>query len=101
VKKFLKLGNAIKLPFKKNFFDLVISINTIHNLSKKKCLIALAEINRVSKKNSFITVDDFSNEKEKKKLACGILRQKVYFILMNGLIYFKKQDIKVTIIGLK
>jgi SAM-dependent methyltransferase len=79
VKRFLKLGNAIKLPFKNNFFDLVISINTIHNLSKKKCLIALAEINRVSKKNAFITVDAFSNEIEKKKISMWNLTAKSIF----------------------
>ena len=50
VKHLLKLGNAKKLQFKDNTFDLIISINTLHNLNKKECSMALKEINRVSKK---------------------------------------------------
>ena len=53
IKKFVKIGNAKKLPFQDRFFDLVISINTLHNLKKKDCIIALSEINRVTKKKCF------------------------------------------------
>ena len=53
VKNNLQVANAVKLPFKDNFFDLVISINTIHNLEKEDCAIALKEISRVSKKKRF------------------------------------------------
>ena len=67
IKKFLDVGCCTKLPYQNNYFDLVISINTIHNLNKKKCGKALKEINRVSKKNSFITVDAYKNSVEKKK----------------------------------
>ncbi len=59
------VGNAKELQFDDNSFDLVISITTIHNLDIKECEIALKEIQRVSKKNSFITVDAFHNDKEK------------------------------------
>ena len=67
VRKNLKVANAKKLPFPDNSFDIVISINTIHNLNKKDCAQALKEISRVSKKNSYITVDAYKNKKEKKK----------------------------------
>lgn len=50
VKKYLKFGNAKKLKFKDNYFDLVLSINTIHNLSRRDCAMALKEISRVTKK---------------------------------------------------
>ena len=40
VKPFLSVGDAVSLPFNANSFDLVISINTIHNLEKEKCKIA-------------------------------------------------------------
>lgn len=65
VKPFLKTANAIDLPYKDNSFDLVISINTVHNLEKPELTRALQEIKRVSRKNSFITVDAYRNEKEK------------------------------------
>lgn len=68
VREFLKVGSADKLPFKDNEFDLVISINTIHNLDLGGCSMALKEIERVSKKNSFITVDSYTNEEEKKNM---------------------------------
>lgn len=65
VKDFLKLGDAKQLNYKDNYFDLVISITTVHNLDLKDCKKALKEIERVSKKHKFITVDAYSNEKEK------------------------------------
>ena len=46
----LKYGNAMKINYKNNFFDAVISINSIHNLKEKNCIKALKEIKRVSKK---------------------------------------------------
>lgn len=66
VKPFLKVANAMRLPFEDKSFDIVISINTIHNLEKKSLITALKEIQRVSKKYSFITVDAYRNEEEKK-----------------------------------
>ena len=68
VKQFLKVANAKELPFEDDYFDLVISINTIHNLEEKECSISLKEINRVTKKNAFITVDAFRNSEEEKKM---------------------------------
>ena len=68
IKSFCKVANAMNLPFENDEFDLVISINTIHNLSLENCKKALSEIERVSKKDKFITVDAFSNEEEKKRM---------------------------------
>ena len=48
-----------------NSFDVVISINTVHNLDKGDCGKALREISRVSKKHSYITVDAYRTEQEK------------------------------------
>ena len=60
------VGDAKQLPFDDNTFDLVISIVTIHNLDLNDCAKSLQEINRVSKKNSFITVDAYETDEEKK-----------------------------------
>ena len=76
IKNKLQVANATKLPYEDNFFDLVIAINTIHNLDKHECEIALKEISRVSKKNSFITVDAFNNEDEKKRMYAWNLTAK-------------------------
>ena len=68
VKPFLQVGNATELPFKDNYFDFVISINTIHNLNLQDCASALQEIERVTKGNSFITVDAYRNDEERARM---------------------------------
>ena len=68
VKPYIDVGNAKDLPYNCNSFDLVISINTIHNLEKTDCIMALQEIERVSKGNSFIVVDAYRNRHEKEKI---------------------------------
>lgn len=67
VKKFLQVGNAKNLPYKDKSFDLVISINTVHNLKLEECKQALREISRVGK-YAFITVDAYRNTQEKKRM---------------------------------
>lgn len=78
VKPFLTIGNAKDLPFPDKFFDLVISINTIHNLPREECREALREIMRVSKKNAFVTVDAYRTKKEKKRLEAWNLTALTY-----------------------
>ena len=76
VKKFLKVGDAKKLNYDDNSFDLVISITTIHNLDVNECKKSLQEIERVSKKHKFITVDAFSNDEEKELMYAWNLTAK-------------------------
>lgn len=64
VKPYITVCSADDLPFPDGYFDLVISINTIHNLPIEKCKTALREIQRVTKKNAFITVDAWRNRNE-------------------------------------
>jgi SAM-dependent methyltransferase len=65
---YLAVGSAVQLPYPDRSFDLVISINTIHNLSLHDCEAALREIQRVSRGNSFIVVDAYRNEQERTRL---------------------------------
>ena len=89
VKEFLQVGNAINLPYKDKSFDIVISINTIHNLEKDECAQALREITRVSKKNSFITVDAYRSEEEKKKMHEWNLTAKTILSVNDWKLFFK------------
>ena len=57
IKKYLQVANATKLPFKDDSFDFVMSVNTVHNLNREDCATSLQEIERVSRGNSFITVE--------------------------------------------
>ena len=69
----LTVGNATELPFQGKSFDLVISINTIHNLEVKDCIKALREIERVSNVNSFVMVDGWRSEIERSALNSWVL----------------------------
>jgi len=68
VKPYLSVGNATHLPFKDNSFDLVLSINTLHNLRTYNLEKGLKELERVKKKNSYIVMDSFRNENERVNL---------------------------------
>lgn len=67
MKPFLRIGNARELPFPDGYFDLVLSINTIHNLPLDECRQALREIQRVTGKNAFIMVDAWRTEEERER----------------------------------
>jgi ubiquinone/menaquinone biosynthesis C-methylase UbiE len=68
VKKNLFIGNAKELFFENKSFDLVISINTLHNLDLKDFKKSIKEIKRVSRKYSFIVLDAWNNEIEKQRI---------------------------------
>lgn len=68
VRSCMQLASADSLPFGDNSFDLVISINTIHNLSLDRCRQALREIQRVSNGNAFVTMDAWRNDDERERL---------------------------------
>ena len=59
-------GDVMDLPFPDNSFDLVTSINCIHNLHVRHIPLALKEIQRVSRQNCFITVDSYETEEQRK-----------------------------------
>ena len=90
MKNKVEVANAKSLPFKDNSFDLVISINTIHNLNREDCAKALKEIERVSIKNSFITVDAFSNEIEKKQMYAWNLTAKTIMSTEDWKTFFEE-----------
>jgi len=90
IKNKLKVGDAKALPYEDNFFDLVISINTIHNLEAKECGIALKEISRVSKGNAFVTVDAFNNDYEKEEMYAWNLTAKTIMSVDEWIKFFKK-----------
>ena len=64
----LIIGNANNLPFEDNYFDLVISINTLHCLKCFDLEKALIEMQRVSKNHKYLCVESYRNEEEKANL---------------------------------
>jgi ubiquinone/menaquinone biosynthesis C-methylase UbiE len=90
VKPFLSVANAMSLPFDDNSFDVVISINTVHNLDREECAKALQEIERVSKGKSFITVDAYRNEEEKNRMFAWNLTAKTIMSVEEWKEFFDK-----------
>lgn len=68
VRPYLEVGNCTKLPYPDKSFDLVISLNTFHNLYCYDLDKALREVERVGKKNKYIVVESYRNEEEKANL---------------------------------
>lgn len=64
----LKVGNAVDLPWPDDYFDLVISINTFHNLFNFQLDRALQEFERVGKDNKYLCVESYRTEQEKANL---------------------------------
>jgi protein-L-isoaspartate(D-aspartate) O-methyltransferase len=60
--------SAIELPFEDDSFDLVISINTVHNLYCYELDAALKEMERVGRKNKYLCVESYRTEEEKVNL---------------------------------
>lgn len=68
VKEFLTVGDAKSLPYPNNYFDLVISINSLHCLHSYDLEKALKEMERVAKSKKYLCVESFRTEEEKANL---------------------------------
>lgn len=61
-------GSATSLPWPDNYFDLVVSITTLHNLYAYDLEKALKEVERVGKRHKYVCVESYRSEKEKVNL---------------------------------
>jgi len=65
-------------PFGDNYFDLVISLTTLHNLRLFDLKTALTEIERVGKQG-YIMLESYRNEQEQFNLQCWALTCESFF----------------------
>lgn len=65
-------------PFADDQFDLVISLNALHNLPLPKLTAALKEIDRVGRQK-YLTVESYRNEQELFNLQCWALTCEAFF----------------------
>ncbi|MBI4309686.1 MAG: class I SAM-dependent methyltransferase [Candidatus Omnitrophica bacterium] len=90
MKPFLQVGNAKSLPFADKSFDVVISINTVHNLPLEECKQALREIQRVARKGAFVTMDAFRAPEEKERMDAWNLTALTYMHVDEWKALFKE-----------
>lgn len=88
MKPHVQVADARKLPFPDKSFDVVISINTIHNLEKNDLALALVEIERVSRGKSFVTVDAWRSDEEKERMAWWNLTAKTMMHVDDWIKFF-------------
>lgn len=65
-------------PYKDQYFDLVISLNTFHNLRIFELKKALLELQRVAK-HQYLVVESYRNEQELFNLECWALTAESFF----------------------
>ncbi len=68
IKDHVSVASCDDLPFEDNSFDVTIAITTVHNMDYDGCIRTLKEIERVSRRGSFITVDAYHDDAEKKRM---------------------------------
>ena len=76
ISRFCQVANAISLPYDDSSIDVVISVNTLHNLNESDIKMALLEVERVKKRGSFITLDAYRNDEEKERMEAWNLTAK-------------------------
>jgi SAM-dependent methyltransferase len=79
IKHRVSVGNAVSLPYPDKAFDLVVSINALHNLRIYDLEKALKEIERVGKKHKYIVMDSYRTEREKINLLSWQLTCECFF----------------------
>lgn len=88
VREFLSVANAKSLPFEDDSYDVVISINTVHNLERDECAQALQEIERVARLGAFITVDAYRNDEEYERMMAWNLTAKTIMSVDDWVAFF-------------
>lgn len=89
MRPFVQVGDARALPFPDRSFDVVISINTVHNLVRDECATALREIERVSRGKSFITVDAYRTAEERELMEAWNLTAKTIMHVDEWVAFFR------------
>lgn len=79
VRPYLVVGSADDLPFPDKSFDLVISINTVHNLDLARCKRAIREMERVSRRHKYLQVDSWLTEEQRQNFERWQLTAVTYF----------------------
>jgi SAM-dependent methyltransferase len=85
-------GDILDLCYPDDSFDLVLCINVIHNLPKGLIHLGFKEVQRVSKKYCFITVDSYYTEEQRKEFESWCLTAKTHMYPEEWVETFKQHD---------
>lgn len=66
-------GSGDNLPFPTNSFDCVLSLNTIHNFTRERAIVAMSEIQRISNGRAFVQVDSYHTPEQKELFESWVL----------------------------
>lgn len=84
----LRVADARELPFADGAFDVVVSINTVHNLEREDCARALQEIERVGRGKAFVTVDAYRDEVERERMMAWNLTARTIMSVDEWVAFF-------------
>lgn len=90
MRPFLQVANATHLPYQDHSFDLVISLNTHHNLEGEDLVQGFKELERVSRGKAFVVMDAYRNEEEKKAMLAWNLTAKTIMHVDDWKKFFKE-----------
>lgn len=88
VRPYLRVADAAALPFDDASFDVVISINTVHNLERDDCAAALREIERTARRGAFVTVDAYRDEVERERMMAWNLTARTIMSIDEWVAFF-------------
>ena len=74
----LQIGSAVSLPFPDNSFNAVLAINSIHNLDRENCIVALREMQRLAAGKGFVQVDSYHTPEQKEIFESWVLTAEYY-----------------------
>ncbi len=86
----LHLGSADKLPFPDGSFSAVISLNTIHNLTRDRAVVAVREVERLAPGRGFIQVDSYHTPEQRELFLSWVLTAKFHDYPAGWLEVFKE-----------
>lgn len=90
MKTHVQVADVRMLPFPDKSFDVVIAVNTIHNLELEECAAALREIERVQRKGAFVTVDAYRTEEERLRMYAWNLTARTIMSVEEWVAFFRK-----------
>jgi protein-L-isoaspartate(D-aspartate) O-methyltransferase len=79
IKPDVHVANATSLPFPVQSFDLVLAINSLHNLRLPELELAFRELNRVGRRDAYVVLDSYRTEREKVNLLYWQLTCECFF----------------------